>query len=787
MPIAGKKFHPRALPEFWRTFREMDEWRATQTGPQARPAEGILKYVPRKIRPADIAGKGRLLVSHDYKGGYVEDPFSKSYSFNWWFSTDSFNYFAHHRITIPPPEWINAAHRQGVPILGTIIFEGGSDEDILRMVIGKTPGSTSNFHAERNAEYTVPVSSYYAELFADLAVERGFDGWLLNVEIGLQGGSEQARGLAAWVALLQQEVLKKVGPHGLVIWYDSVTVRGDLWWQDRLNAFNLPFFLNSSGIFTNYWWYNDAPQKQIDFLSRVDPNLTGQTAEPHQYNLQKTIQDIYIGVDVWGRGSHGGGGFGAYKAIEHADPKGLGFSVALFAQGWTWETEEEKPGWNWAQFWDYDSKLWVGPPGVVEAPDHTVKPGEYPCVHGPFQPISSFFLTYPPPDPLDLPFYTNFCPGIGDAWFVEGKEVFRSETGWTDMDKQTTVGDLVWPRPKIYDLPSQNASQATLNAAFNFNDAWNGGNSLQINLTVPGGATTYGAYWVPIQTFTFSSRRQYEASIVYKPGLSGKTRFDAKYEVGIRTITGEDQGKIISNTTTEVGNGWRKVHILFEIETPVEGGSIIVPSSIGLVIAVSNVSTTEQFEFPFLVGQITIHPHLPDRYKEFKPALLWLLFTPSAGTNSLDGTLTWDVVAAIERPPPVEINNPDDAQIPWNLQPTKQEWFPDFLYFNVYVLELLDGGGQGPPQWIGTTGYDGEKKRFFIYDESLPPTSGLRRFTFQIEGVLETGESTHWYDAPAAPSATAGGEQKRTRRTSLKSVLSPLRRKKSKGDISVAK
>lgn len=34
--------------------------------------------------------------------------------------------------------------------------------------------------------------------------------------------------------------------------YDSVVVTGDLRWQDRLNNYNLPFFLPSTGFFTNY-------------------------------------------------------------------------------------------------------------------------------------------------------------------------------------------------------------------------------------------------------------------------------------------------------------------------------------------------------------------------------------------------------------------------------------------------------------------------------------------------------------------------------------------------------
>jgi len=34
--------------------------------------------------------------------------------------------------------------------------------------------------------------------------------------------------------------------------YDSVVITGQLAWQDRLNSFNLPFFLSSTGLFSNY-------------------------------------------------------------------------------------------------------------------------------------------------------------------------------------------------------------------------------------------------------------------------------------------------------------------------------------------------------------------------------------------------------------------------------------------------------------------------------------------------------------------------------------------------------
>lgn len=44
-----------------------------------------------------------------------------------------------------------------------------------------------------------------------------------------------------------------------VLWYDSVTVDGELKWQDCLNRKNRPFFDACDGIFSNYCWKADYP------------------------------------------------------------------------------------------------------------------------------------------------------------------------------------------------------------------------------------------------------------------------------------------------------------------------------------------------------------------------------------------------------------------------------------------------------------------------------------------------------------------------------------------------
>ena len=52
----------------------------------------------------------------------------------------------------------------------------------------------------------------------------------------------------------------------LVVWYDAVTVRGELTWQNTLNDLNRPFFGAADAILVNYAWKVD-PLQQLDIPS----------------------------------------------------------------------------------------------------------------------------------------------------------------------------------------------------------------------------------------------------------------------------------------------------------------------------------------------------------------------------------------------------------------------------------------------------------------------------------------------------------------------------------------
>ena len=92
---------------------------------------------------------------------------------------------------------------------------------MLRLLVGPLPSSTfgAAIPSTDSSNMALPVSSYYATFLAQIAHERGFDGYLLNVECPLRGGPQQVRALDAWVTILRAEMRRIVGAHSSVVWF----------------------------------------------------------------------------------------------------------------------------------------------------------------------------------------------------------------------------------------------------------------------------------------------------------------------------------------------------------------------------------------------------------------------------------------------------------------------------------------------------------------------------------------------------------------------------------------
>ncbi|KAL5061708.1 hypothetical protein RYX36_023445, partial [Vicia faba] len=264
------------------------------------------------ISSSELPNRRRLLVCHDMAGGYSDDKWIQGgtnpdvYAIWHWHLIDVFVYFAHSLVTLPPPCWINTAHRHGVKVLGTFITEWD----------------------EGKATCDVRLST-----------------------------KESA------------QMLRRVANKYGVLWYDSVTIDGELKWQDQLNEYNKPFFDICDGIFVNYTWEESYPKLYAD------------VAGDRKF-------DVYMGIDVFRRNTYGGGQWNANVALDVIRKNEV--SAAIFAPGWVYETKQP-PDFETAQnsWWGLVEKSW----GVLQ--------------------------NYTGP----LPLHTNFDQGRGYHISVDGNNV----------------------------------------------------------------------------------------------------------------------------------------------------------------------------------------------------------------------------------------------------------------------------------------------------------------------------------------------------------------------------
>ncbi|XP_039838871.1 cytosolic endo-beta-N-acetylglucosaminidase 1-like isoform X2 [Panicum virgatum] len=342
-----------------------------------------------------LPARRRVLVCHDMEGGYRDDAAPQgganpdAYALWHWHLVDVFVYFSHYLVTLPPPCWTNAAHLHGVKVLGTFITEWDKGAEVCKEMLA-----------------TEASAQMYAERLTELATALGFDGWLINIEVKLD--AQFIDNMKEFVNHLTKTMHAAV-PGSLVIWYDAITVKGELNWQNKLNKYNKPFFDLCDGLFANYTW------------KKKDPQDSAAVAGDRKY-------DVYMGIDVFGRNTFGGGQWTTNVALDLL--KKVDVSTAIFAPGWVYETKQP-PDFESAQnrWWGLVEKSW----GVLRS------------------------------YPKQLPFYTDF-----DQVSIEGQQV--SSDPWNNISCQSFQPMLKYT-----------GDQAQLQAFINFKDGpYSGGNCMTI-------------------------------------------------------------------------------------------------------------------------------------------------------------------------------------------------------------------------------------------------------------------------------------------------------------------
>ncbi|XP_050394531.1 cytosolic endo-beta-N-acetylglucosaminidase [Patella vulgata] len=315
---------------------------------------------------ADKRGLPKTLVCHDMNGGYLDDRFvqgsdnSDAYRFYHWEYLDIFVYFSHHLVTIPPPCWTNAGHRHGVKVLGTFITEWKYGFECCNVFL-----ETVELY-ERFASKLVNIAEYYR-----------FDGWLVNIENVIE--PSKVIDLKGFLTCLTRKMHEAI-PSSLVIWYDSVVDTGHLDWQNELNEKNSLFFDACDGIYLNYNWTENKLSKSKERSLAADRPF-----------------DVYVGIDVFGRGTPGDGGYNTREALDMVRQHEL--STAIFAQGWVYETHGKE------NFTINENRFW-----------------------------GDLYDLCPYNKRTTLPLVTSFCQGYGHKYYLQG--LVKDENPWSNLHMQ---------------------------------------------------------------------------------------------------------------------------------------------------------------------------------------------------------------------------------------------------------------------------------------------------------------------------------------------------------------
>ncbi|MGL5352929.1 MAG: endo-beta-N-acetylglucosaminidase, partial [Clostridium sp.] len=347
-------------------------------------------------------------------------------------------------IVPPTADVIDSAHKNGVPVLGTVFFpmtvHGGKMEWLDEFLAKDESG---NF----------PM----ADKLIEVAKTYNFDGWFINQETE----STDSASLSKEHAVLMQEFIKEFKSKAKddleIMWYDSMTKDGDMDWQNALTDKNDYFLIDgdkndvADSMFLNFWWTN---KKHVEKELLKNSNIKAEEVGVNPY-------DLYAGVDMQEKGT---GTPIRWDLFENGPGKNY-TSLGLYCPSWTYfsaETIEE--------FENKENRLWVNEfknPAVETKTTGTEWKG-----------ISTYAVEKSVVN--SIPFNTSFNMGNGYNFFINGEKV--SERDWNNR----SLGDIM----PSYRWIIENEGNNKLNATMDYASAFYGGNSIKFMGNIEGGKSS---------------------------------------------------------------------------------------------------------------------------------------------------------------------------------------------------------------------------------------------------------------------------------------------------------
>jgi autotransporter-associated beta strand protein len=378
-------------------------------------------------------------------------------------------------ITVPPGHVVDAAHRNGVPVLGNVFLApvqyGGNIAHVNEFLIQRADGSFPV------ADKMIEAARYFK-----------FDGWFINMETG-GGNSTTASTMQAFL-----KYCKAQAPELHMSWYDALISDGSVSWQRRLDSANQGFFQAggarvSDSMFLDFYWGGG--------------NAISSSASLAQ-SLGRSPYDVYAGIDTEGAGDNGSNTFGGPIDWEQLFPTGQAHraSLGIYRPEWTFNYSG-----NPADAINRETRYWSGQnsdPSNTSIPSGSGNPN-WPGI-AKFIPAKSPLTT--------LPFITNFSIGQGNRFTMDG--VVKSTGDWTNLSLQDVLPTWKW---------IVSSAGTKLTPVFDYDTAFYGGTSLKVSGTLTAGQPNeIKLYQASLPVTASTSIR-----LVYKPSAATAAQVEVGY------------------------------------------------------------------------------------------------------------------------------------------------------------------------------------------------------------------------------------------------------------------
>ena len=346
----------------------------------------------------------------------------KAYAFDYWQYLDSMVFWEG---LVPTPDVIDAGHRNGVPVYGTLFFNWSNsiaDQEKFAEALKQDPDGS------------FPI----ARTLVDMAKYYGYDGYFINQETTgdlVEPLGEKMRQFM----LYTKEYAAKVNHPIKYSWYDAMTYNYGRYHQDGLGEYNYQFMqpegdkVPADNFFANFNW-----DKAKNDYTIATANWIG-----------RNPYDVFAGLEL----QQGGSYKTKVKWNDILDENGkLRLSLGLFAPDTI--TSLGKTGEDYHKNEDIFFTGYQGDPTGQ-------KPGDKDW-YG----IANLVADRTPA--VGNTFTTSFNTGHGRKWFVDGKVSKDSE--WNYRSVSGVLPTWRW---------WQKSTGDKLKASYDFEDAYNGGTSLK--------------------------------------------------------------------------------------------------------------------------------------------------------------------------------------------------------------------------------------------------------------------------------------------------------------------